>query len=156
MRSPIFILVFVSILILIDFYIFHVLKTLSQGASSQVKSIIFVVYWALCVVSVTSFMLFPFISNPYFRQYIFSVSIGWVLTQITMVLFFLLDDVRRGTFWTVGQISSAAGAQFLNSDKGIPRSTFLSWLGVGLSSSLFFLYSMGLGISTITNLYTKN
>ena len=145
MRSPIFILVFVSILILIDFYIFHVLKTLSQGASSQVKSIIFVAYWALCVISVTSFMLFPFISNPYFRQYIFSVSIGWVLTQITMVLFFLLDDVRRGTFWTVGQISSAAGAQFLNSDKGIPRSTFLSWLGVGLSSSLFFSLIYGFG-----------
>ena len=145
MRSPIFILVFVSILILIDFYIFHVLKTLSQAASSQVKSIIFVAYWALCVISVTSFMLFPFISNPYFRQYIFSISIGWVLTQITMVLFFLLDDVRRGTFWTVGQISSAAGAQFLNSDKGIPRSTFLSWLGVGLSSSLFFSLLYGFG-----------
>jgi predicted MPP superfamily phosphohydrolase len=145
MRSPIFILFFVSILILIDFYIYHVLKTLSQGASTQVKSIVFIVYWALCLISLSSFLLFPYINNPYFKQYIFSVSIGWVLTQITMVIFFLLDDVRRGTFWTVGQISSAAGAQFLNSDKGIPRSTFLSWLGVGLSSSLFFSLIYGFG-----------
>ncbi|MFZ9243116.1 MAG: hypothetical protein ACO295_07930, partial [Sediminibacterium sp.] len=111
MRSPIFILVFVLILILIDFYIYQVLKTLSQGASTQVKSIILVVYWALCVISLSSFLLFPFINNPYFKQYIFSISIGWVLTQVTMVMFFLLDDVRRGTFWTVGQISSATGAQ---------------------------------------------
>lgn len=145
MRSPIFILFFVSILILIDFYIYHVLKTLSQGASTQVKSIVFIVYWALCLISLSSFLLFPYINNPYFKQYIFSVSIGWVLTQITMVMFFLLDDVRRGTFWTVGQISSAAGAKFLNSDKGIPRSTFLSWLGVGLSSSLFFSLIYGFG-----------
>ncbi|MEY2647174.1 MAG: hypothetical protein RL158_1150 [Bacteroidota bacterium] len=145
MRSPVFILVFVFILILIDFYIYQVLKTLSQGASTQVKSIILVVYWALCVISLSSFLLFPYINNPYFKQYIFSISIGWVLTQVTMVMFFLLDDVRRGTFWTVGQISSATGAQFLNTDKGIPRSTFLSWLGVGLSSSLFFSLLYGFG-----------
>ena len=145
MRSPIFIFVFVLILILIDFYIYLVLKTLSQGASSQVKSIIFIIYWALCMISLCSFLLFPLISNPYFRQYIFSISIGWVLTQVTMVMFFLLDDVRRGTFWTVGQISSATGAQFLNTDKGIPRSTFLSWLGVGLSSTLFFSLLYGFG-----------
>ncbi len=62
-----------------------------------------------------------------------------------MVMFFLLDDVRRGTFWTVGQISSATGAQFLNTEKGIPRSTFLSWLGVGLSSTLFFSLLYGFG-----------
>ena len=103
------------------------------------------VYWALCVISLSSFLLFPFINNPYFRQYIFSVSIGWVLTQITMVLFFLIDDARRGTFWTIGKITSATGAQFLNTEKGIPRSTFLSWLGVGLSSSLFFSLLYGFG-----------
>ena len=145
MRSPIFILVFVSILILIDFYIFHVLKTLSQGASSQVKSIIFVAYWALCVVSVTSFMLFPFISNPYFRQYVFSISIGWVLTQVMMTLFFLIDDIRRGGFWAIGKITSTTGAQFINTENGIPRSAFLTWLGVGLSSTLFFSLLYGFG-----------
>jgi predicted MPP superfamily phosphohydrolase len=145
MRSPIFLLFFVSILILIDFYIFHVLKIITQGATSQVKSIIFVVYWALCLISLSSFLLFPFIQNPYFKQYIFSVSIGWVLTQVTMVMFFLIDDARRGTFWTIGKITTATGAQFLNTDKGIPRSTFISWLGVGLSSSLFFSLVYGFG-----------
>jgi predicted phosphodiesterase len=95
--------------------------------------------------SLAGFLLLPFVSNPYFRQYIFSVGIGWVLTLITMVIFFLVDDLRRGTFWTVGQVVSATGAKFMNTEKGIPRSTFLSWLGVGLSSTLFFSLLYGFG-----------
>ena len=62
-----------------------------------------------------------------------------------MVLFFLVDDLRRGAFWTMGQAASIAGAKFLNTEKGIPRSTFLSWMGVGLSSTLFFSLLYGFG-----------
>jgi predicted MPP superfamily phosphohydrolase len=95
--------------------------------------------------SIGSFLLFPYITNPYFKQYIFSIGIGWVLTQVFMVLFFLMDDLRRGAFWTMGQAASIAGAKFMNTEKGIPRSTFLSWLGVGLSSTLFFSLLYGFG-----------
>ena len=137
MRSPLFIFILITVLILIDFYIYAVLKTLFQSASIGTKSFINIIYWTLCILSLGSFLLFPFITNPYFKQYIFSIGIGWVLTQIFMVLFFLVDDVRRGAFWTMGQVASATGAKFLNADKGIPRSAFLSWLGVGLSSTLF-------------------
>ncbi len=145
MRSPLFIFILVTVLILIDFYIYAVLKTLVQSASIGTKSFISILYWSLCVLSLGSFLLFPYITNPYFKQYIFSIGIGWVLTQIFMVLFFLVDDIRRGTFWTIGQVASATGAKFLNTDKGIPRSTFLSWLGVGLSSTLFLSLLYGFG-----------
>jgi len=145
MRNPLFLIVLVTVLILIDFYIYHVLKTLLQGASNGTKSSVGIVYWALCIMSLGSFLLFPYISNPYFKQYIFSIGIGWVLTQIFMVLFFLVDDLRRGAFWTMGQAASIAGAKFMNTEKGIPRSTFLSWLGVGLSSTLFFSLLYGFG-----------
>jgi predicted MPP superfamily phosphohydrolase len=83
--------------------------------------------------------------NPYFRQYIFSIGIGWVITQITLVLFFLVDDLRRGTFWTMGQVASTAGAKFMNTEQGIPRSAFLNWLGLGVSSTLFFSLLYGFG-----------
>ena len=62
-----------------------------------------------------------------------------------MVLFFLVDDLRRGAFWTMGQAASIAGAKFMNTENGIPRSTFLSWMGVGLSSTLFFSLLYGFG-----------
>jgi predicted MPP superfamily phosphohydrolase len=116
-----------------------------QGASAGTRTTVGLIYWALCIMSVGSFLLFPYITNPYFKQYIFSIGIGWVLTQIFMVLFFLLDDLRRGAFWTMGQAASVAGAKFLNTEKGIPRSTFLSWMGVGLSSTLFFSLLYGFG-----------
>jgi predicted MPP superfamily phosphohydrolase len=145
MRSPLFIFVLVTILILVDFYIYAVLKNLFQGFSGPYKVALGVIYWTFCIVSLASFLLFPFITNPYFRQYVFSISIGWLLAQVMMLLFFLTDDIRRGTFWTMGQIASSTGAKFLNTENGIPRSTFLSWMGVGLSSSLFFSLMYGFG-----------
>ena len=145
MRSPLFLVVLITVLILIDFYIYHVLRILMQGASAGTRTTVGLIYWALCFLSVSSFLLFPYITNPYFKQYIFSIGIGWVLTQIFMVLFFLLDDLRRGAFWTMGQAASIAGAKFLNTEKGIPRSTFLSWMGVGLSSTLFISLLYGFG-----------
>ncbi len=116
-----------------------------NGASFGVKTAVSYGYWFLCIASLGSFLLFPFIVNPYFRQYVFSIGIGWVITQITMVLFFLVDDLRRGTFWTMGQVASVAGAKFMNTENGIPRSTFLNWLGLGVSSTLFFSLLYGFG-----------
>jgi len=145
MRNPLFLVILITILILIDFYIYHVLKILMQGASVSTKTTVGLIYWALCIMSLGSFLLFPYITNPYFKQYFFSIGMGWVLTQIFMVLFFLVDDLRRGAFWTMGQAASLAGAKFMNTENGIPRSTFLSWMGVGLSSTLFFSLLYGFG-----------
>ena len=116
-----------------------------QGASAGTRTTVGLIYWALCIMSVSSFLLFPYITNPYFKQYIFSIGIGWVLTQIFMVLFFLVDDLRRGAFWTMGQAASITGAKFMNTEQGIPRSAFLNWLGVGVSSSLFLSLLYGFG-----------
>ena len=116
-----------------------------QGASVGTRTTVGLFYWALCILSLGSFLLFPYITNPYFKQYFFSIGMGWVLTQIFMVLFFLVDDLRRGAFWTMGQAASIAGAKFMNTENGIPRSTFLSWMGVGLSSTLFFSLLYGFG-----------
>ena len=116
-----------------------------NGASVGIKTAVNFGYWFLCIASLGSFLLFPYIVNPYFRQYIFSIGIGWVIAQITLVVFFLVDDLRRGAFWTLGQVASTAGAKFMNSEQGIPRSAFLNWLGVGVSSSLFFSLIYGFG-----------
>ena len=116
-----------------------------NGESVGIKTAVSYGYWFLCIASLGAFLLFPFIVNPYFRQYIFSIGIGWVIAQITMVMFFLVDDLRRGTFWTVGQVASTVGAKFMNTEQGIPRSAFLNWLGVGISSSLFLSLLYGFG-----------
>ncbi len=145
MRNPVFISILLLVLIAIDFYIYQVLKHLLQGSGAGVRTGVSLIYWTFCIVSLGSFILFPYLSNPYFRQYIFSMSMGWMFTQLLMSLVFLIDDIRRGTFWTLGKITSYTGAQFINTENGIPRSTFLSWLGVGMASSLFFSLIYGFG-----------
>jgi predicted MPP superfamily phosphohydrolase len=42
-------------------------------------------------------------------------------------------------------VASTAGAKFMNTEQGIPRSAFLNWLGVGISSSLFLSLLYGFG-----------
>ena len=145
MRNPVFISILLLVLIAIDFYIYQVIKHLLQGSGVGVRTGVSLLYWTLCIVSLGSFLLFPYLSNPYFRQYIFSMSMGWMFTQLLMSLVFLIDDIRRGTFWTLGKITSYTGAQFINTENGIPRSAFLSWLGVGMASSLFFSLIYGFG-----------
>ncbi len=145
MRNPVFISILLFILIAINFYTFQVIKHLLQGSGQGLRTGISIAYWVLCLVCLGSFILFPYNSNPYFRQYVFSISMGWMFTQLIMALIFLIDDIRRGTFWTLGKITSYTGAQFINTENGIPRSTFLSWLGVGMASSLFFSLIYGFG-----------
>lgn len=145
MRNPVFISILLMVLIAIDFYVYQVLKHLTAGSGSGIRTTVSLLYWTLCIVCLGAFLLFPYIVNPYFRQYIFSTSMGWMFTQLVMALIFLIDDIRRGTFWAVSKMTSASGAQFLNTENGIPRSTFLSWLGVGLASSLFFSLIYGFG-----------
>jgi predicted MPP superfamily phosphohydrolase len=145
MRNPIFISILLLVLIAIDFYIFQVIKHLLQGGSAGLRTGISILYWGLCVICLGAFLLFPYSSNPYFRQYVFSISMGWMFTQLIMALVFLIDDIRRGTFWTLSKITSSSGAQFINTENGIPRSTFLSWLGIGLASTLFFSLIYGFG-----------
>jgi len=42
-----------------------------NGASVGIKTAVSYGYWFLCIASLGAFLLFPFIVNPYFRQYIF-------------------------------------------------------------------------------------
>jgi predicted MPP superfamily phosphohydrolase len=145
MRNPVFISILLMVLIAIDFYVYQVLRHLLQGSGVGIRTTVSLLYWALCIMCLGAFLLFPYSSNPYFRQYVFSISMGWMFTQFIMALIFLIDDIRRGTFWAVGKITSSTGAQFINTENGIPRSTFLSWLGVGLASTLFLSLIYGFG-----------
>ena len=145
MRNPVFISVLLIVLILIDFYVYQVVKHLLQGYGTFARTMVSILYWTLCVVAIGSLLLVPYTTNPYFRQYIFSISMGWIFSQLVSAIVFLVDDIRRGAFWTAAKISSSTGAKFMNSENGIPRSTFLSWLGIGLASTLFFSLVYGFG-----------
>jgi len=49
----------------------------------------------------------------------------------------MLDDIRRLFIWLMSRVFSSGGAQFMGEGNSIPRSVFLSWMGMGIGGTLF-------------------
>ncbi len=129
------------VMLLIDFYVFQAVKTVSINTSERTKNIIFYTYWAVSVLTLTTFLLFPkielFQTSKFFRNYVFAIMIGLLLAKIIAIIFFLIDDGRRGVLWTVKKVLPNSGSQLGIDADTIPRSAFLSWMGLGLGTTLF-------------------
>src|ERR1700736_1348308 len=105
MRNWGFISFVIVIVILLDFYIFLIVKTLTQGTSARLKPLIFSGYWGICIVALVLFALLPYFSKwPVVRNYIFASVIGFFLAKLLAALFFLVDDARRLIQWVAGKL----------------------------------------------------
>lgn len=136
MRNWGFISFVIILVILLDFYIFQVVKTLAQGTTSKLKPLIFSGYWGICILALVLFTLLPFLYQwPMFRTYVFATVIGFFLAKLLAALFFLVDDARRLVQWVASKLLFR-GTEGENAD-GITRSTFLSWLGLGMGGAVY-------------------
>ncbi|MEJ7625439.1 MAG: metallophosphoesterase [Ferruginibacter sp.] len=149
MRSPLGVIIFIVIMLLLDTYVFQAVRTVVQNASPKTKVVVYTIYWAITVVAITGFLLFAFTEQQFlgkkFRTYLFATIIGLFLAKLTGLLFFVADDIRRGIQW-------AAGKLFFNNTEGdnmggdgISRSVFLSWLGIAAGTTLFGSLIYGFG-----------
>lgn len=139
---------FILVMLAVDFYVFQSLRLVTSGLPQKTRFLIHAIYWTFTAVAVLLFVLIPMVgfeSIPKFiRTYIFAMVVGLFIAKIVASLFFLIDDLRRVLQWSGSKAislvngSSAAG-------EGISRSIFLSWLGVGVGTSLFgsLLYGFG-------------
>lgn len=149
MRTPIGVLIFIAIAILMDTYIFQVIKAVSQTASPKTRTIIYTVYWGISGLVIISFLLFAFTDHAFlgkkFRTYLFATAIGLFLAKLIAVFFFLVDDIRRGIQWIAGKVSFNNPEINDMASDGISRSAFLSWLGLAAGGTLFssFIYGFG-------------
>ncbi len=146
MRTPFGAFIIVVIAVLMDTYIFQAVKTVCQSASPKTKTIIYSVYWGLSAIAVISFLLFVFTDQNFlgkkFRTYLFATAIGLFLAKLVAIVFFLVDDIRRGIQWIAGKaFFNNPELNDMTSD-GISRSAFLSWLGLAAGGTLFgsFVY----------------
>jgi predicted MPP superfamily phosphohydrolase len=146
MRTPLGAFFVVITMLLLDVYVFIVIKTLSLSAIPGTRMIIFSIYWIVSILAVIGFLVFVF-TGPEFlpkklRTYLFATVIGLFLAQSLAALFFLIDDIRRLIQWGSWKfLSSNNGASIMNNE-GISRSVFLSWLGLAAGAILFgsFIY----------------
>lgn len=130
------------IMLLLDFYVFQAVRTVTQTLSDKTRMIIHIGYWVLSVVTLLALLSFPYIqllqNSKFYRNYIFAILVGLFFAKLIAALFFLTDDLRRIALWLMSKIFPGTGAQYMSDNGGgIPRSTFLSWLGLGIGGSLF-------------------
>lgn len=130
------------IIFLLDLYVFQALKTVSQQGSDRGRQAIYVSYWLVSFFTIATMLSFPYLqflqTSKIFRNYVFAILIGLFLAKLIGSLFFVADDIRRGALVLMNKIFPLSGAQYMGPEgQGIPRSTFLSWLGLGLGGTLF-------------------
>lgn len=143
MRTPLGVLIFISITLLLDTYVFQAVKSVSQALSPKAKTIVYSLYWLLTALAIISFLLFVYTEQDFLgkkvRTYLFATVIGLFLAKVTAGVFFLIDDIRRGIQWGAIKLFSNSRAETVADlgDEGISRSAFLSWLGLAAGGTLF-------------------
>lgn len=130
------------VIFILDLYVFQALKTVSQHGSDRGRQAIYVTYWLVSFFTIATMLSFPYLqflqTSKIFRNYVFAILIGLFLAKFIGSLFFVADDIRRGALLLMNKIFPLSGAQYMGPEgQGIPRSTFLSWLGLGLGGTLF-------------------
>lgn len=141
MRNPAFVWILAAIMLLLDWYVFQAIKTVTSNSAYKVQLTVKCIFITISALTILSILLFPYLqilqTNKFFRNYIFAILVGLFFAKIVAVIFFLVDDVRRGAIWLMSKIFPETGAQYMSDDQTIHRSTFLSWMGLGAGSLLY-------------------
>ncbi len=142
MRTPLGVIFFLGIMLSLDLYFFQAVKNVSQNLSPKTKTIVYGIYWSVTILAVVGFLLFVYTEQSYLgrkvRTYLFSIIIGLFLAKMVALVFFLVDDLRRGIQWIAGKLFfNNTDVDSMNTENGISRSVFLSWLGIAAGTSLF-------------------
>ena len=141
MRSPSGLAIIITLMLLVDFYIFQGLKTVSNPVSAKAKIIIYAIFWAFSLLSIIGLIVFVNTDAQFMgkktRTYLFAVIMGLFLAKLCAVVFLVIDDLRRGIQWLASRIffKDTEAADFVG-DK-ISRSAFLSWMGFAAGGTLF-------------------
>ena len=142
MRSGFTWWIIAAVMLLLDFYVYQAVKTISHNLSPFAKTIIQFAYWGITIAALASLLSLPYIqalqTNKIFRNYVFAIFVGLFFAKLVGSAFFLGDDLRRLVTWMILKLTPQKEViTTTQPSAGISRSVFLSWMGVGVGSSLF-------------------
>lgn len=141
MRNPAFLWIVIGIMLLLDIYVFQVIKVMLPVTSPRVRLFIIVAYWMLSVLVLATLLAFPYVNFDNWprqvRTYVFALLVAMLFSKLVAALFFLLDDIRRGATWIILKIFRSPGGGSDGEADRIGRSAFLSWLGLLMGGGLF-------------------
>ena len=142
MRNSPFWLIVIGLMLLLDFYVFQAVKTVSQGAASKTKTIIYIIYWGLSILALLLFLLLPYLNlenhSKGLRTTVFAIVAGLFFAKFAAGIFLLVDDLRRLIQWVAGKtFFSAPEGENLQEGETISRSLFLSWVSLAVGGGIF-------------------
>ena len=119
--------IIIILAVLLDFYVFQIVKSVSQGASPRSKTIIYCIYWTLSVCALIGFALLPLLDDnhrhPWLRNYILATVAGLFFAKLLAAVFFLIDDIRRLFQWAAGKLffENTEGASFQSDHRTVDQ-----------------------------------
>lgn len=130
----------ISLILLIDWYCFQAVKSLTSVSISSRKKLIIQIYWGFTIFTILVFLsanIIPFFKwAPYIRNPLFGLITMVYVSKLMIVLFLLIDDIIRLVKWTYGflpDIFHRSVSPDYPDKKGISRSQFLVTSGTVVS-----------------------
>lgn len=140
MRTPIGALIFILILLLLDWYVFQAVKAVTLTSSPKNRAIVQNIYWGITIFVIAGFILFALTGRDFLprvvRTYLFAIIVGLFLAKLVAVFFLLIDDIRRGIQWLILKIFYSS-SRLDTAGEAISRSAFLNWLALAAGGTLF-------------------
>lgn len=158
MRTPLGIVIITVIMLLVDTYVYFVIRSVSSGWSPRARLMVSIGYWFVSLLAIAGILLFAFTDQSLLgrkiRMYLFALVVMFFFSNLIASLFFLIDDLRRGVQWILIKIFPGKLLATEGESHSISRSVFLNWLGLALGGTLFT--SLAYGFTNKYNYRLKN
>ena len=148
MRNSNISLILIVLMLAMDVYVFFAIRSLFN--IHKYRQIFTYSYWVISVLSILFILLIPNLEfsedQKALKNALFVFVFSLFFAKLLAALFFIIDDVRRALQWLIQKvfIKKAIAGDGLSADNGISRSVFLTWLGVGIGSTVFSTFIYGL------------
>src|SRR5687768_1969409 len=110
MRNSGFLWVIVGIMLILDIYIFQIIKWVVPAGSPKLRLAVFVLYWVLSIAAIGVLIAMPYLNYEAWpkavRTYVFAIVVGLFFSKLIASMFFAVDDIRRGATWVIGKLFS--------------------------------------------------
>jgi len=145
MRITLFGIIASALYLLVDLYVFWVLRGHLMSGSVRRAGLIQAIYLSLGLGALVFFWFSPrLIQTDWWKpmgMFVFSICVAWFLARGVAAFFFLIDDLRRLVQWSGIRLYRMA-IPSSSEELTISRSAFFSWAGTiagaGLLSSLIY------------------
>jgi hypothetical protein len=149
MRNSPFWWILISLMILLDIYCFQAVKVVTHSAAPKTRTIIHAIYWVISAAAIITLLILPYLQFEHqarlFRTTIFAIILGLFFAKVLASVFFLIDDIRRGSQWAASRLFNNKPEVEVRDGEKFTRSVFLSWTGMILGGGLFGSLLHGFG-----------